>query len=131
MPQPVTLADDCAAPAKKCRDGKGVGCSAACVANEDTPCPHSCPATPCAKDKMTPEYCLEYCAAMGYRYMGLESGSQCFCDHEIRNKKAAGDDPKVKTACSKICKIGFNGLTWVISGLLGLIWSVPGLLVLI
>ena len=29
------------------------------------------------------------------------AGSQCYCDHQIRNQKEAGADPKVGTACSK------------------------------
>jgi hypothetical protein len=91
--------DDCSAPAQSCPSPM----QGLCVASTAETCPkvETHVSAECDQSKMTPEYCLRYCSALGQRYMGLEAGSQCFCDNQIRNQAAAGSRPQTKTACSK------------------------------
>ncbi|WVQ93270.1 hypothetical protein IAU59_000336 [Kwoniella sp. CBS 9459] len=51
-------------------------------------------------DGMTTATCLNYCAARGYQYAGVEYGRECYCGNSIDN---GADLTKTSTACGTPC----------------------------
>ncbi len=47
---------------------------------------------------MSPKVCHDACRAAGYRYAGLNFGSQCWCDDSIKNGHTSG-----KSGCTMPC----------------------------
>ncbi|WVF65608.1 hypothetical protein IAT40_000338 [Kwoniella sp. CBS 6097] len=51
-------------------------------------------------DGMTTSTCLNYCAARGFQYAGVEYGRECYCGNSIDN---GADLTKTSTACGTPC----------------------------
>lgn len=61
-----------------------------------------------SSDLLTPEVCSKACARMGFKYAGVQYGSQCFCGNEYGKYGPADNcDMKCSGDASKVC-----GGTW-------------------
>ncbi|QPH15638.1 hypothetical protein C2857_000104 [Epichloe festucae Fl1] len=47
----------------------------------------------------SPQYCANACGAAGFSYSGVESGTQCFCGHQIEANAAKSDETSCNAAC--------------------------------
>lgn len=53
-----------------------------------------------ASNDMTPQYCAGNCTSLGYKYMGLEYGQECFCGNSL----ASTSTVNTAGSCNMVCK---------------------------
>ena len=53
--------------------------------------------------EMSQELCVGVCKGKGFRYAGVEYGSECWCDSEVRVNGQGGGDATAVGQCGMLC----------------------------
>ena len=50
--------------------------------------------------KLTPDLCIKHCIGRGFRYAGVQAGSQCFCGNTAPPQSKIVDQRQCNTRCN-------------------------------